>query len=63
VVSAGGGHDNALLHRDGLTFAQQLAPRVKSEWMTDRISQLVVADVIYGFTELRDEGGIWIKAR
>jgi hypothetical protein len=61
ITANGAGHDNALVHRDAVTLIQQLAPRVKSEWVIENISQAVVADTIYGVGELRDEGGIWLK--
>jgi hypothetical protein len=63
VVANGAGHDCALVHRDALTLVQQMSPRVKTEWIIENISQAVVADTIYGYGELRDEGGYWLKAK
>lgn len=61
VAQTGNNISNLYIHREALALAMQKAPRVQSDYKVEHLGHLVVADVIYGVVETRDEAGIELR--
>lgn len=62
ILKSGTSTSNMLFHRDALALAMQKGPRVQSEYITAALSNLVVADVLYGVREVRDTFGVLVRS-
>lgn len=61
--SNGAGHDNFLMHRSAIALAVQQGVKTESAYSIDDLGHKVVAHNIYGFKEIRDTAGIWMKGK
>ena len=59
---SGNNTSNMYAHKEALALALQKAPRVQSEYKTEYLGNLVVADVLLGVIETRDAFGVELKA-
>ena len=59
---SGNNTSNLYAHKEALALALQKAPRVQSEYKTEYLGNLVVADVLLGVIETRDAFGVELKA-
>lgn len=53
---------NLLFHKEFIGLAMQQAPRVQSDYIIEYLGNLVVVDVIYGYTALRPTFGIQLRS-
>ena len=61
TIGAGGaavGRVGMILHRDAMTFAEQMGVRTQTQYKQEYLGDLFTADTIYGTGELRDDACI-----
>lgn len=61
--SNGAGHDNFLMHRSALALVMQQDVKTESARSIDDLGDKVVAHNVYGFLEIRDTAGVWMKGK
>lgn len=61
ILRSGNNTSNMMFHRDAMALAMQASPRVQTEYMLEKLGHAVVADVLYGVVENRDDFGILVK--
>lgn len=61
IAQTGNNISNLYMHREALALAMQKAPRVQSDYRVEHLGHLVVADVIYGVIETRDNAGLELR--
>ena len=47
-----------MFHKDAIVFAEQMAIRSQVQYKQEYLADLLTADCIYGFAELRDDAGL-----
>lgn len=55
------GHDNALFHRESITFLVQMMPTSHSHFDIDFIADKVVIEQVHGSSEQRDDHGVFMQ--
>lgn len=55
-------YHNILFHKEAIALALQQAPRTQSQYILEYIGNLVVVDVIYGFSAIRPTFGVEIRS-
>ncbi len=55
------GHDNALFHREAVTFLVQMTPTFHSDFDIDFIADKVVGEQVHGSSEQRDDHGVFMQ--
>ena len=55
------GHDNVMMHREGIAHIAQLKPVVKGFWDIDYMAAKMAALTTYGNTGRRTDHGVWMK--
>lgn len=53
---------NLLFHKSAFVLAMQSGPRVQTDYLVQELSNLVVADQIYGYTVLRADHGVELRS-
>lgn len=59
-TATGGARIGAIFHRDALVLCEQQRPRVQTSYQLQHLADLLVADMVYGAGEFRDNAGIAI---
>lgn len=55
------GHDNGLFQRSAYALVMQIAPTTHSQFDIDYIVDKVVVEQLYGFREMRDDHGVFMR--
>lgn len=55
------GHDNGLFHTSAIRLIRQITPTTKSQYDIDYLARKVVSYELYGYSEIRDDHGVWVK--
>ena len=55
------GHDNAMFHRSAIALVMQLNPTAHAQYDIDFLTDKVVIEQIYGYREMRDDHGVWMR--
>ena len=61
ILKSGNNTSNMLFQRDALAMAKQQSPRVQTEYSLEDLGHQVVADILYGVIENRDDFGVLVK--
>ena len=61
ILIAGTSTSNMLFHKEALALAMQKAPRTQSQYLLEKLGNLVVVDVLYGTAEMRDLFGVEVR--
>jgi hypothetical protein len=54
---------NVLIHKEAWSLAMQQAPRVQKQYLVQKLSDVVVTDIIYGVKTLRGDFGVEIRTK
>jgi len=55
------GHDNGLFHREAIALVMQKKPTTHTFFDIDYFVNKVAVEQIYGYKEMRDDHGVWMK--
>lgn len=55
------GHDNALMHKEAIALVMQKKPTTYTMFDIDYFVNKVAVEQIYGYKEMRDDHGVWLK--
>jgi hypothetical protein len=55
------GHDNAMFQKQALALVMQMKPTAHSAYDINYLTDKVVIEQLYGWKEMRDDHGVWIK--
>jgi len=55
------GHDNGMWQREAVAIVMQMEPKVVSEYSVDSLAWKLVCHSIFGYKEMRDTCGVWLK--
>lgn len=55
------GHDNAMFQKEAIALVMQMKPTAHSQYDIDYLVDKVAIEQLYGYKEMRDDHGIWVK--
>lgn len=60
--TSGNARLNAMFHKESIATAVSYGPRTQGDYILEYLAHLIVSDVVFGLSEIRDDFGVWVKS-